>query len=138
MASKRPDEMTEEELARFYEERKGDLSLWAKDAAAIRRRRGGPSTVFAVRFTPRNWNPCKRRRNVGTTTSDFIRTAALQAATGSDDSTVSTRLLSEAVEQVQQSVASLRRAHASAGERPLRPSAPPDGSAITSSARFLG
>lgn len=78
---KKRDEMTEEELAAFYESRKGDLSLWESKPAKIRVRRGGPSTVFALRLAPEELELLHARaRSQGRTVSDFIRSAALAAA----------------------------------------------------------
>jgi uncharacterized protein (DUF1778 family) len=82
MADKKLDEMTEAELAQFYEARKGDLSLWKKEPRPIRRRRGqGPSTSFAVRLTPAEIKELQAAAEAtGKTVSDFIRTAALGTA----------------------------------------------------------
>jgi len=50
MSNQMLDEINEEELARFYQEHKGDLSLWQKTPRRMRRHRGeGPTTSFAVR-----------------------------------------------------------------------------------------
>jgi len=76
--------MTEEELARYYEERKEDLSQWETKPRKIRVRRGGPSTVFSIRFAPEELKLIQdvaESREV--TISDFIRRSALEAATGS-------------------------------------------------------
>jgi hypothetical protein len=73
--------MTDEELARFYEERQGDTSLWQKKPRRIRSRRGGASTVFALRLAPeelqRLYEAAARQDE---TLSDFIRKGALERA----------------------------------------------------------
>jgi len=126
MPAKKPDDMTEEELARFYEERKGDLALWQKTPRQIRRRRGGASTVFAVRLAPSELQDLQAAaKRAGTTISDFIRSAALRAASASDEPAELASLLNEAAEQTRQSAAAL---HATAlrvekaAARQLRPS----------------
>ena len=80
--TKKPDEMTEAELAEFYQQRRGDTSLWEKKPRPMRRRRGqGPSTSFAVRVTPQELEElAAAAQKAGTTLSDFIRSAALGAA----------------------------------------------------------
>jgi len=126
MPAKKPDDMTEEELARFYEERKGDLSLWQKTPRQIRRRRGGASTVFAVRLAPSELEELQAAaKRAGTTVSDFIRSAALRAASASEGPAELVSLLNEAAEQTRQSAAALKatalRVERAAG-RQLRPS----------------
>jgi hypothetical protein len=77
---KKPDEMTEEELARFYEERRGDVSLWDK-ARRIRVRRGSPSTVFTLRLAPEELERLYRAaEKEAETMSEFVRRAALDRA----------------------------------------------------------
>ncbi len=78
---KKPDEMTEKELAQFYEERKDDESLWEKKPAKIRVRRGGPSTVFSLRLAPEELEELSKVAEAnGVNLSDFIRSAALKEA----------------------------------------------------------
>ena len=76
------DGMTEEELARFYEERRGDTSLWQKKPRKIRARRGGASTVFTLRLAPDElqqlYNAASKQDE---TLSDFIRKGPLERAT---------------------------------------------------------
>ena len=69
------------ELAQYFEDRKGDTSLWEKNPRTIRRRRGqGPSTSFAVRFAPDELELVQKTASAkNTTVSDFIRQAALKA-----------------------------------------------------------
>lgn len=79
--AKKADEMTEAELAKFYEERKGDVSLWERKPAKIRVRRGGPSTVFSLRLAPEELELLFRRAEErGETVSEFIRGAAMKEA----------------------------------------------------------
>jgi uncharacterized protein (DUF1778 family) len=80
--AKRPDEMSEAELAGFYQKQRGDTSLWSKTPRPMRRRRGqGPSTAFAVRLTPAELEELTAAAGrSGTTLSDFIRSASLTAA----------------------------------------------------------
>ena len=83
--SKSPDEMTEQELARFYEERQGDMSLWEKKPRRIRARRGGPSTVFTLRLAPEELEQLfEAAAHQDETLSDFIRKGALERATALD------------------------------------------------------
>ncbi len=78
---KKPDDMDEDELARFFEAHKGDVSLWERKPAKIRVRRGGPSTVFAVRMTPEELEELRLAANAeGRTISDLVREAALKEA----------------------------------------------------------
>jgi hypothetical protein len=77
-----PDGMTEEELALFYESRKGDLSLWQSKPAKIRVRRGGPSTVFSLRLAPEELEALFRAAQAQQITlSEFIRRASMKEAT---------------------------------------------------------
>src|SRR3990172_854948 len=74
-------EQTNEELARYIEAQRGDVSEWAEKPTRIRVRRGGPSTVFSIRFAK---DELSRLQNVadarGITVSELIRTAALKEA----------------------------------------------------------
>ena len=79
--NKTPDEMNEGELARFYEERRGDMSLWEKKPRRIRARRGGPSTVFTLRLAPEELELLfEAATRQDETLSDFIRKGALERA----------------------------------------------------------
>jgi uncharacterized protein (DUF1778 family) len=81
MSQENVSEMNEQQLARYFEERKGDLSLWERKPAMIRVRRGGPSTVFSLRLTPEELEEIYRAAaKKGQTTSQFIRNASLDAA----------------------------------------------------------
>jgi hypothetical protein len=72
--------MSEDELARFFEERRGDLSLWDK-TRRIRVRRGSPSTVFTLRLAPEELDQLFRASaSQGETMSEFIRRGALERA----------------------------------------------------------
>lgn len=76
MTEKDPEAMTEEELARFYDERRGDESLW-DNSRRIRVRRGSPSTVFSLRLAPEELEVFyQAAQNEGETMSEFIRKAA--------------------------------------------------------------
>jgi uncharacterized protein (DUF1778 family) len=79
---KTPDQMTEEELAGFYQSRRGDLSLWEEKPLKLRSRRSsGPTTSFAVRLTPDELEELQAAaKQQGTTLSDFIRTTSLAVA----------------------------------------------------------
>jgi hypothetical protein len=73
--------MNEQELARFHEERRGDVSLWEKKPRQIRKRRGGPSTVFTLRLAPEELEQLySAATSQGETLSDFIRKGALARA----------------------------------------------------------
>jgi len=75
-----PDAMNEEELARFYEQRRGDVSLWDK-SRRIRVRRGSPSTVFTLRLAPEELEQLSRVAEMqGETMSEFIRKGAIDRA----------------------------------------------------------
>jgi hypothetical protein len=79
--TKNPDEMNEEELAQFYEERRGDTTLWEKKPRRIRARRGGASTVFTLRLAPEELEALFEAANrQDETLSDFIRKGALERA----------------------------------------------------------
>jgi hypothetical protein len=81
MADKKPDDMSEDELARFYESRMGDDSLWEKKPRQIRTRRGGASTVFSLRLAPEELEELyQAARREGSTLSDFVRKGALDRA----------------------------------------------------------
>lgn len=80
MNKKNADEMNEEELARFYEERRGDVSLWDK-SRRIRVRRGSPSSVFTMRLAPEELEQLYRAAEIeNVTMSEFIRKAAVDRA----------------------------------------------------------
>lgn len=81
MTSDKPQEMTEAELARFYEEHQDDMSLWEKKPRQIRSRRGaGPSTIFSLRLTGEELTKIARAAQArDVTVSDFIRRATMAA-----------------------------------------------------------
>jgi hypothetical protein len=71
--------LTEEELARFYEERRGDTSLWEKKPRRIRASRGGASTVLTLRLAPEELQQLfEAAARQDETLSDFIRKGALE------------------------------------------------------------
>ena len=72
----------EAELARYFDEHKGDMSLWdTTRPIKIRVRRGGPSSVFSVRFTSEELHRLQAAANArGITISQLIRDAALREA----------------------------------------------------------
>ena len=67
-------------LARYFDEHKGDMSLWdTTKPIKIRVRRGGPSAVFSVRFTSEELKLLQSAANArGITISQLIRDAALR------------------------------------------------------------
>jgi len=72
--------MNEDELAEFFERRRGDTSLWSEKPVKANVRRGG-SVVFSVRFSPEELLLLRdRAQEAGTTISRLIRSAALEAA----------------------------------------------------------
>ena len=76
--------MTGLELAEYHERRKGDVSHLGKSSRPMRRRKGeGPTTSFAVRLTPEEIEQLQEAaKKSGRSLSDFVRSAALQAAAG--------------------------------------------------------
>ena len=71
------DAMNEEELAKYFEDRKDDPSIWEAKGRRIRARRG-PSTVFQMRIAPEELEEIARA--AGGNVSEFVRTAALEKA----------------------------------------------------------
>jgi hypothetical protein len=72
--------MNEDQLAEFFERRRGDTSHWSDVPVRARVRRRG-SVVFSVRFTPEELLLLRdRAQEAGTTISSLIRSAALDAA----------------------------------------------------------
>lgn len=70
--------MNEEELAQWFENRRGDTSLWSDAPVKATVRRGG-SVVFSLRFTPKELELLRERaQQAGTTISELIRSAALR------------------------------------------------------------
>jgi hypothetical protein len=76
------DAMTEQEMARFFEEHAGDMSLWSKKPRKIRSRKGqGASTVFSLRLAPKELEELFYAANKrGVTLTEFIRSSALAEA----------------------------------------------------------
>ena len=80
--------MKEEELARWFETRRGDTSLWSDAPVKATVRRGG-SVVFSVRFSPGELELLRQRaKQAGTTISELVRSAALRC--GADASRIQT------------------------------------------------
>jgi len=80
--------MNEEELARFYEERRGDMSIWSEKPTKAKVRRGG-TVVFSLRFDRRELALLRERAEAqGTTLSEFIRRAVVREATAGAPVTV--------------------------------------------------
>ena len=72
---------SDEELARYFESRKDDLSQWEEKPRRMRFRRGNASTVFSIRLTEdelKSVQEAAARMNI--TVSGFIRDAALKSA----------------------------------------------------------
>jgi len=73
------DAMTEEELIKFHEEHKGDLSLWSAKPVAAQVKKG--STVFSLRFSRDELALLRARAELeGVTVAEFIRRAAMREA----------------------------------------------------------
>ena len=74
--------MNENEQARFYDERRGDVSLWAAKPSKANVRRGG-TVVFSLRFDRQELAFLRDKADAeGTTVSDLIRRAAMKEALG--------------------------------------------------------
>jgi uncharacterized protein (DUF1778 family) len=77
------DAMSEDELARYYEARKGNVEQWEAKPARIRVRRGGPSTLFSLRLAPEELEELQEAAaQQGRTVSDIVRSGALKEARG--------------------------------------------------------
>ena len=76
------DDMTERELAEYYDSHRGDVSIWQPEAVPARTpRRGGPSIVISVRFNREELRQLKQSAGgEAVTLSEFIRQAALERA----------------------------------------------------------
>ena len=74
--------MSEQELPEYYQSRKGDVSMWAKEPRKLRRTRGaGPTTTFAIRLTPQELSELQRAAEAkGVNVSEFIRSTSLEGA----------------------------------------------------------
>jgi hypothetical protein len=72
--------MSGEQLAEFFERRRGDTSHWSDVPVKAEVRRRG-SVVFSVRFSPEELLLLRdRAQEAGTTISALIRSAAVEAA----------------------------------------------------------
>lgn len=93
------DELAKDKLAKEYERRAGDVTGWRPVRRPIRVRRGGPSHSFSVRFTPDELDVLQAQADAhDVTISEFIRSAALGAASSSSERpTPSFRVLREQV-----------------------------------------
>lgn len=77
----RIDALSEEELARYYEEHKGDMSLWERKPVRVPVREGETSTVFRLEIDPEELTELfYAAERAQLDLSDFIRTAALDRA----------------------------------------------------------
>jgi hypothetical protein len=73
--------MDEKELARFYENRRDDASLWEERPTPANVRHGG-TVVFSVRFDPRELTLLREKaQERHTTVSELVRRAAITEAT---------------------------------------------------------
>jgi hypothetical protein len=74
-------DMTEEELAAYFQAHKDDSAVWAQQGRGLRVGPEGVSTVFSVRLSPEQLTALLvAAEAAGTTTSEFIRSAALAEA----------------------------------------------------------
>jgi hypothetical protein len=72
--------MNDDELAQWFENRRGDTSLWSDAPVKATVRRGG-TVVFSLRFSPQELELLRQRaEQAGSTISDLIRSAALRCA----------------------------------------------------------
>ena len=102
--NKEVDALNDAELASYFEAHKDDVSIWESAPTKIRVRRGGPSTIFSLRLSPKELEELQAAASVrGRNLSDFIRSAAL-AASRSDDSK------DEAIHEALTSLRSMRAA----------------------------
>lgn len=70
--------MNEEELARWFDSRRGDTSNWSATPVKATVRRGG-TVVFSLRFSPEELELLRQRaEQAGTTISELIRSAAFE------------------------------------------------------------
>jgi hypothetical protein len=73
--------MDEEQLARFYESRRDDTSLWEEKPSKANVRRGG-SVVFSIRLDPHELALLREKaQQRHTTVSQLVRRAAITEAT---------------------------------------------------------
>ena len=101
---------SEEEPARYFDEHRGDVSLWEEKPAKIRVRRGGASVVFSVRFSKEELAQLQEtagRR--GVTISELIRTAALASVGGHESEQFSASEAASYLRQVADYLTSLPR-----------------------------
>ena len=78
----RPSKEEEQELIRYYEDRRGQTGHWGKPVP-IRVRRGGPSAVFSLRLTAEELTLFqKEAERRGVTVSQLIREATLREIKG--------------------------------------------------------
>lgn len=85
--------MEERELAKYFDERRGDVSLWA-DRPAKAQVRKGSTVVFSVRFAREDLELVQERAQAeGLTVSEFIRRSALRAAESGTSSSTAVRVL---------------------------------------------
>lgn len=85
MKVKKPEELSPDDdtatLAAYFEAHKDDESMWSPVGKKIRVRRGGPSHIFSVRFSPEEMERIDEAAEAqGITMTELIRSAALAAA----------------------------------------------------------
>jgi hypothetical protein len=103
----RIDALNEEDLARYFEERRGDISQWEPTPKKIRRRRGGPSTIFSLRLAPEELQELHTvALTRGMNLSDFIRSAALRE---SREKNSKAKVINEALANLRTTRASLEQ-----------------------------
>ena len=85
--------MQERDLAKYYDERRGDLSLWSEKPAKAKVRRSG-GVVFSLRFSKDELELLQARADAeGIPVSQFIRRSALEAATRGASTATMTRMV---------------------------------------------
>jgi hypothetical protein len=76
------DEMSEEEIAQYYDEHRGDTSLWEEKPRQARIRPSESSIVISVRFSRQELAQVRlRAEQEGKTISEVIRSAVLREQT---------------------------------------------------------
>ena len=111
-AEEKAADASDEALARYFEERKGEVAIWEEKPLKIRVRRGGASTSFAVRLAPEELEELQAAaKKRGRTVSDFIRSAALAAARVEVEParTVSVAEVTDLMDALRESVEAARR-----------------------------
>jgi hypothetical protein len=126
----RPTKEEEQELIRYYEERKGRTEHWGKPIPVRPRRGNGPSTVFSLRLTGAELTLFSReanRRRISV--SELVRQATLreiEATSGESDLKQTANALRRIADQLEREAngaetayrPSQRQAVLAAGEEP--------------------